>query len=63
VDHVCRTNCAGISRYRDAQRPFVTRNAELLAMRAPQFEEEQCKNANLEKAIWKCLPLASAVWE
>jgi hypothetical protein len=24
----------------DAQRPFVTRNAELLAMLAPQFEEE-----------------------
>ena len=29
-----------IFRTADAQRPFVTRNAELLAMLAPQFEEE-----------------------
>jgi AraC-like DNA-binding protein len=29
-----------IFRASDAQRPFVTRNAELLAMLAPQFEEE-----------------------
>jgi hypothetical protein len=29
-----------VFRAADAQRPFVTRNAELLAMLAPQFEEE-----------------------
>ena len=29
-----------VFRASDAQRPFVTRNAELLAMLAPQFEEE-----------------------
>ena len=29
-----------VFRAEDAQRPFVTRNAELLAMLAPQFEEE-----------------------
>ena len=29
-----------VFRATDAQRPFVTRNAELLAMLAPQFEEE-----------------------
>ena len=29
-----------VFRVADAQRPFVTRNAELLAMLAPQFEEE-----------------------
>src|SRR5260370_540111 len=26
-------------------------------------KEKQCKNANLEKAIWKFPPLASAAWE
>lgn len=31
---------AVVFRAADAQRPFVTRNAELLAMLAPQFEEE-----------------------
>jgi AraC-like DNA-binding protein len=31
---------AMVFRAADAQRPFVTRNAELLAMLAPQFEEE-----------------------
>jgi len=34
----------------DAQRPFVTRNAELLAMLAPQFEEE-LKQQNSEEAF------------
>ena len=34
-----------VFRASDAQRPFVTRNAELLAMLAPQFEEE-LKQAN-----------------
>ena len=32
----------------DAQRPFVTRNAELLAMLAPQFEEE-LKQENIDE--------------
>jgi AraC-like DNA-binding protein len=41
----CPVVCAGLRnaivfRAEDAQRPFVTRNAELLAMLAPQFEEE-----------------------
>jgi AraC-like DNA-binding protein len=41
----CPVVCAGLRnaivfRSEDAQRPFVTRNAELLAMLAPQFEEE-----------------------
>ena len=41
----CRVLCGGprnaiVFRPSDAQRPFVTRNAELLAMLAPQFEEE-----------------------
>jgi AraC-like DNA-binding protein len=38
---VCGTSRnAIVFRASDAQRPFVTRNAELLAMLAPQFEEE-----------------------
>jgi AraC-like DNA-binding protein len=37
-----------VFRAADAQRPFVTRNAELLAMLAPQFEEE-LKRANGEE--------------
>jgi len=38
---VCGTaRNAIVFRAEDAQRPFVTRNAELLAMLAPQFEEE-----------------------
>jgi len=41
----CRVICGAprnaiVFRASDAQRPFVTRNAELLAMLAPQFEEE-----------------------
>ena len=41
----CPVVCGGhrnaiVFRAADAQRPFVTRNAELLAMLAPQFEEE-----------------------
>jgi AraC-like DNA-binding protein len=41
----CRVVCGGprnaiVFRAADAQRPLVTRNAELLAMLAPQFEEE-----------------------
>jgi AraC-like DNA-binding protein len=41
----CHGVCGGprnaiVFRAADAQRPFVTRNAELLAMLAPQFEEE-----------------------
>jgi len=41
----CPVFCGGprnaiVFRAADAQRPFVTRNAELLAMLAPQFEEE-----------------------
>jgi AraC-like DNA-binding protein len=41
----CPVICGGarnaiVFRASDAQRPFVTRNAELLAMLAPQFEEE-----------------------
>jgi AraC-like DNA-binding protein len=41
----CRVVCGAprnviVFRPADAQRPFVTRNAELLAMLAPQFEEE-----------------------
>jgi AraC-like DNA-binding protein len=41
----CRVVCGAprnaiIFRAADAQRPFVTRNAELLGMLAPQFEEE-----------------------
>jgi AraC-like DNA-binding protein len=37
-----------VFRASDAQRPFVTRNAELLAMLAPQFEEE-LKLQNVEE--------------
>ena len=41
----CRVVCGSprnaiVFRAADAERPFVTRNAELLAMLAPQFEEE-----------------------
>jgi len=41
----CQVVCGGprnaiVFRAADAQRPFVTRNAELLGMLAPQFEEE-----------------------
>lgn len=41
----CRVVCGAphnsiVFRAADAQRPFVTRNAELLALLAPQFEEE-----------------------
>jgi AraC-like DNA-binding protein len=41
----CPVDCGAgrnalVFRAADAQRPFVTRNAELLAMLAPQFEEE-----------------------
>jgi AraC-like DNA-binding protein len=41
----CEVVCGGprnaiVFRAADAQRPFVTRNAELLGMLAPQFEEE-----------------------
>jgi AraC-like DNA-binding protein len=41
----CPVDCGAsrnaiVFRASDAQRPFVTRNAELLAMLAPQFEEE-----------------------
>jgi AraC-like DNA-binding protein len=41
----CRVICGAprnaiVFRAADAERPFVTRNAELLAMLAPQFEEE-----------------------
>jgi AraC-like DNA-binding protein len=39
------TRNAVVFRASDAERPFVTRNAELLAMLAPQFEEE-LKQAN-----------------
>ena len=37
-----------VFRASDAQRPFVTRNAELLAMLAPQFEEE-LKQENVDE--------------
>jgi len=37
-----------VFRASDAQRPFVTRNAELLAMLAPQFEEELKQENNDE---------------
>jgi hypothetical protein len=41
----CPVNCGAprnaiVFRTSDAQRPFVTRNAELLGMLAPQFEAE-----------------------
>ncbi|HTZ82559.1 MAG TPA: AraC family transcriptional regulator [Candidatus Acidoferrales bacterium] len=47
----CPVICGGprnaiIFRASDAQRPFVTRNAELLAMLAPQFEEELKQESN-----------------
>jgi AraC-like DNA-binding protein len=35
----------------DAQRPFVTRNAELLAMLAPQFEEELKQEHGIEDFV------------
>jgi AraC-like DNA-binding protein len=38
-----------VFRASDAQRPFVTRNAELLAMLAPQFEEELRRENGEEK--------------
>jgi AraC-like DNA-binding protein len=46
---VCGTALdAIVFRLSDAERPFITRNAELLAMLAPQFEEElqQCTSQN-----------------
>jgi len=51
----CRVICGGprnaiVFRASDAQRPFVTRNAELLAMLAPQFEEE-LKHENKDENI------------
>ena len=49
----CSVLCGGsrnaiVFRAVDAQRPFVTRNAELLAMLAPQFEEELKRENNEE---------------
>lgn len=38
-----------VFRASDAERPFVTRNADLLAMLAPQFEEELRKQSGEEK--------------
>lgn len=38
-----------VFRASDAQKPFVTRNAELLAMLAPQFEEELRQENNHER--------------
>jgi AraC-like DNA-binding protein len=48
---------AVIFRATDAQRPFVTRNAELLAMLAPQFEEE-LKEENSEESFPERVRLA-----
>jgi AraC-like DNA-binding protein len=46
---VCGTpRNAMVFRAADAQRPFVTRNAELLALLAPQFEE-QLKQENMDE--------------
>lgn len=50
----CPVVCGGprnaiVFRSGDAQRPFVTRNAELLAMLAPQFEEELKQGRGEEK--------------
>jgi AraC-like DNA-binding protein len=42
------TRNAMVFRATDAQRPFVTRNAELLGMLAPQFEEELKKESGEE---------------
>lgn len=49
----CRAVCGAprnaiVFRAADAQRPFVTRNAELLGMLAPQFEEE-LKQENVDE--------------
>jgi len=51
----CPVVCGGprnaiVFRATDAQRPFVTRNAELLGMLAPQFEEELKHENGDEKA-------------
>ncbi|HKT89656.1 MAG TPA: AraC family transcriptional regulator [Candidatus Sulfotelmatobacter sp.] len=46
-----------VFRASDAQRPFVTRNAELLAMLAPQFEEE-LKQENKEEQFAERVRLA-----
>ena len=40
-----------VFRASDAQRPFVTRNAELLAMLAPQFEEELKHDHHIENFV------------
>jgi AraC-like DNA-binding protein len=40
-----------VFRAADAQRPFVTRNAELLGMLAPQFEEELKQESENENFI------------
>lgn len=40
-----------VFRASDAQRPFVTRNAELLAMLAPQFEEELKRESEGENFV------------
>ena len=42
---------AVVFRAADAQRPFVTRNAELLAMLAPQFEEELKQENSYENFV------------
>lgn len=55
----CRVICGAprntiVFRAADAQRPFVTRNAELLGMLAPQFEEElkqQSGDANFAERV------------
>jgi AraC-like DNA-binding protein len=49
---ICGTpHNAIVFRGADAQRPFVTRNAELLAMLAPQFEEELKRESEGENFI------------
>ena len=52
----CRVVCGAtrnaiVFRAADAQRPFVTRNAELLGMLAPQFEEELKRESGEENII------------
>lgn len=52
----CPVICGGarnaiVFRVADAERPFVTRNAELLAMLAPQFEEELKRESEEENFV------------
>lgn len=46
-----KSSNAIVFRVEDAQRPFVTRNAELLAMLAPQFEEALQQEKNDENFV------------